>query len=84
MLSDAATIVRRFIELPDRVENVGAMIMRHIVWHMRDKYGDGSATAAVLAGRVARDVHRLIVAGVDPMIGLRRGIDKGIAPACRS
>ena len=80
MLSDAATIARRFIELPDRAENVGAMTMRHIVWHMRDKYGDGSATAAVLAWRVARKAHRLVVAGADPM-ALRRGIEKGTRAA---
>lgn len=83
MIGDAATIVRRLIEMPDRVENVGAMIMRHIVWHMRDKYGDGSATAAVLARAIARDMHRLTVAGADPML-LRRGVDKSIAAACRA
>jgi chaperonin GroEL len=79
-LSDAATIARRFIELPDRVQNVGAMIMRQIVWAMREKYGDGSATAAVLAQRVGREAHRLIAAGADPM-ALRRGIEKGARAA---
>jgi chaperonin GroEL len=80
MLSDGATIARRLLALPDRVESVGAMLMRHIVWRMRDKYGDGSATAAVLARAVARDAHRLIVAGADPM-ALRRGIERGAQAA---
>jgi chaperonin GroEL len=83
LLTDAATIARRLIELPDRVENVGAMIMRHIVWEMRDKYGDGSATAAVLAQCIAREMHRLSVAGVNPML-MRRGIDKGVAAATKA
>lgn len=81
IIGDAATIARRLLELPDRVENVGAMIMRHIVWHMRDKYGDGSATAAVLARVIAREMHRLVVAGADPVL-MRRGVERGITAAC--
>ncbi len=80
LISDGATIARRITELPDRVENVGAMMMRHIVWHMRDQVGDGSATAAVLARCIARDLHRLSIAGVDP-IHLRRGVEKGVQTA---
>ncbi len=80
ILSDAATIARRMTELPDPVENVGAMMMRHIVCQMRDSHGDGSATAAVLASVVAREAHRLIAAGVNPMT-LRRGIERGTQAA---
>ncbi|MBC7257153.1 MAG: hypothetical protein H5T66_13730, partial [Chloroflexi bacterium] len=39
VLTDGATIVRRIIQLPDRVEDVGAMMMRHLVWHMREEVG---------------------------------------------
>ncbi|MBV7335026.1 hypothetical protein KFU94_43685 [Chloroflexi bacterium TSY] len=80
LLADGATILRRITELPDRVETVGAMLMRHIVWHMRKEYGDGSATAAVLARSIGRDLHRLIVAGADP-ISLQRGVEKGVQAA---
>ena len=32
VLDDAATILRRTIELPDPYVNMGAMILRHAVW----------------------------------------------------
>ena len=76
-LSDGATIARRITDLPDRVENAGAMMMRHIVWHMRDRFGDGSVTAAVLARCIARELHRLLAAGADP-VHLQRGLELGV------
>ncbi len=79
-LDDGATIARRFTDLPDRMENAGAMMMRHIVWHMRERFGDGSVTAAVLARGIARELHRLIAGGADPVL-LQRGLEKGVAAA---
>ena len=79
-LEDGATIARRFTDLPDRVENAGAMMMRHIVWHMRERFGDGSVTAAVLARGIAGELHRLIAGGADPVL-LQRGLEKGAAAA---
>ena len=79
-LEDGATIARRFTDLPDRVENAGAMMMRHVVWHMRDRFGDGSVTAAVLARGIARELHRLLVGGADPVL-LQRGLEKGVQAA---
>ncbi len=79
-LADGATIARRFTDLPHRVENAGAMMMRHIVWHMRERFGDGSVTAAVLAQGIARELHRLIAGGADPVL-LQRGLDIGVQTA---
>ncbi len=75
VLTDAATVIRRIIQLPDRVEDVGAMMMRHIVWNVREEVGDGSATTAVLAVSLAREVERMVAAGANPVF-LRRGIEK--------
>jgi chaperonin GroEL len=77
LLKDAATIARRILQLPDRSEDVGAMMMRHIVWHMRQAVGDGSATTAVIAQATAREMQKLIAAGANPMI-MRRGIEKAL------
>ncbi|MCA9920149.1 MAG: hypothetical protein KC445_19460, partial [Anaerolineales bacterium] len=44
MLEDAATAARRMIALPDRREDVGAMLLRHLVWRVHEEVGDGSAT----------------------------------------
>ena len=75
LLDDAATIARRIIQLPDRTEDAGAMMMRHMVWHMREDVGDGSATTAVLAHAVAKEMQHMIAAGANAMI-LKRGVEK--------
>ena len=46
LLSDASTIARRVLQLPDRTEDAGAMLLRNLVWRMHLRVGDGSATAA--------------------------------------
>ena len=83
LLHDAATVVRRVIQLPGRAEDAGAMIMRQLVWYMRNELGDGSATAAVLAHAIARDMHRMIAAGAHPMI-LKRGIERAVQAAVKA
>ena len=82
LLNDAATIARRVLQLPDRSEDAGAMMMRHIVWHMRQSVGDGSATTAVIAQATAYEMQKLIAAGANAMI-LRRGIEKAVSVALR-
>lgn len=80
MLRDAATAVRRVIQLPEPTEDPGAMLMRHIVWNMRQEVGDGSATASVIAYGLAREAQRVIAAGANAMI-IRRGVEKALAAA---
>src|SRR5271166_2364230 len=43
VLDDAATILRRIIELPDPYVNMGAMMLRHAVWKTHEAVGDGGA-----------------------------------------
>jgi chaperonin GroEL len=83
LIHDAATAVRRVIQLPDRVADPGAMLMRHLVWSVRQEVGDGSATSAVIAGSLARETERVIAAGANAMV-LRRGIEKGLAAALQA
>lgn len=80
LLEDAATIARRVIQLPDRVEDVGAMLLRNLVWRMRTQAGDGSALTAVLAGAILDETHRLAAAGANKML-LREGIQMGAKAA---
>ena len=66
LVSDAGTVARRIVEVPDRGRNAGAMILRHLSWQMHERFGDGAATAAVLSrAMVAAGVAR-IAAGVEP------------------
>jgi chaperonin GroEL len=80
LLDDAGTVARRIINLPDRVEDAGAMLMRHIVWYMRDEVGDGSATTAVLAWSIVQEMRKVVAAGANPML-VKRGIEKATKAA---
>jgi chaperonin GroEL len=83
LLTDAATIARRIIQIKDRKENVGAMMMRHIAWRVREEVGDGSATTAVLAQAIANEFNKVVAAGANPMI-VRHGVEKATAAAIKA
>lgn len=80
VLVDSGTIVRRVTELPDRAENVGAMILRNLVWTVHEEYGDGAATAGILAKGMLDEATRMIAAGAHPVL-VRKGIERGVAVA---
>jgi chaperonin GroEL len=79
-LSDAGTIARRVVEVPGRGRNSGAMIARHLAWRMHEEYGDGAATAAVLARAMIHEAGKRIVAGGDPM-AIRTGMEQALPVA---
>jgi len=80
LLTDSATIARRIIEFPDPYENMGAMLIRHMAWRMREKVGNGAATAAVIAQALIHEANYQASAGANVMM-LRRGIEKGLERA---
>jgi chaperonin GroEL len=75
VLSTAALIARRTFRLPDPFENAGAMLLRHAVWRVYEETGDGTATTAVLAARLLRELHQLLIAGLAPTT-LSRALDE--------
>ena len=80
LVSDAGTVARRIVEVPDRGRNAGAMILRHLSWQMHERFGDGAATAAVLSrAMVSAGVVR-IAAGVDPA-SIGRGLERALPAA---
>ena len=48
ILDDGGVIARRIIELSDRNEDVGAMMVRHLMWRIHERYGDATVTAALI------------------------------------
>ncbi len=80
ILSDAATVARRIIALPNRAEDVGAMLARNLVWRQQTRAGDGCATTAVLAQAILNHAQRYIAAGGNAMM-LRRGIERATRAA---
>jgi chaperonin GroEL len=80
LLDDAATIVRRIISLGDAQKDVGAMIMRSLVWRVGQRAGDGGATAALLARAIYGEGLRMDAAGFNAA-RMARGVEKGITVA---
>ena len=79
-ISDAATIARRVFALPDRAEDVGAMLARNLIWRMQTRMGDGAATAAVLAQDLLRSGVKFTAAGGNAMT-FRAGVSQATAAA---
>jgi chaperonin GroEL len=82
-LTDSGEIAQKVVELPNRAENVGAMVLRHMAWTVHQEYGDGVATAGVLAQAMVREAVRRIVGGANPML-VRRGMESALAAALRA
>jgi chaperonin GroEL len=80
ILEDAATMARRILSFRDRADSAGAMMVRHLVWRVHKRAGDGTATAAVLARAILREATRYIRAGGNPML-VRDGIERGLRVA---
>lgn len=76
LLDDAGTITRRVIQLADRDADPGAMLVRHLLWHLHEQVGDGTATAAVLFQSVYNQGLRYVAAGGNAMM-LRRYLERG-------
>ena len=67
LLDDGGLIARRIIALPAKDEDVGAMLLRQVMWRMHQHAGDGVATTAVLYEAIYNEGLRFIAAGADPM-----------------
>lgn len=66
-LDDGGTIARRILELPNRNEDMGAMLARAMITRQHDYVGDGTATAAVLFEAIFSGGLRYIAAGGNAM-----------------
>ncbi|HLI70419.1 MAG TPA: TCP-1/cpn60 chaperonin family protein [Ktedonobacteraceae bacterium] len=78
VLTDSSTIARRVIRLPGRGNNLGAMMLRKTALELHERFGDGVATAAVMARAMLREANRLIAAGANPALmarGIRLAVD---------
>src|SRR6476469_5012694 len=73
---DGVTVAKE-IELKDRLENMGAQMVREVASKTSDTAGDGTTTATVLAQAIYREGAKNVVAGASPM-ELKRGIEKSV------
>ena len=72
---DGVTVAKE-IELADKLENLGATLVKEVASKTNDVAGDGTTTATVLAQAIVADGLRVVTAGANPQ-ALRRGLEKG-------
>ena len=73
---DGVTVAKE-IELENKLENVGAQMVKEVASKTSDVAGDGTTTATVLAQAIMTAGLKNVTAGANPM-DLKRGIDKAV------
>ena len=76
---DGVTVAKE-IELEDKLQNMGAQMVKEVASKTADKAGDGTTTATVLAQSIVKEGMKYVAAGMNPM-DLKRGIDQAVTAA---
>jgi chaperonin GroEL len=64
LVDNGGTIAKRVERLTDPDEDMGAQLVRDMLWRLQDQVGDGTATAAVLFGSILNQgIHYLASGG---------------------
>ena len=80
--NDGVSIAKE-IELEDKVENLGAEIVKEASEKTNDVAGDGTTTAVILTQAIITEGLKNVAAGANPL-ALRIGIQKGVEAAVAS
>ena len=76
LTKDGVTVAKE-IELEDKMENIGAQMVREVASKTSDVAGDGTTTATIIAQSIVREGLKNVAAGASPM-ELKRGIDAAV------
>lgn len=74
---DGVTVAKE-IELKDKLENMGAQMVKEVANKTAEVAGDGTTTATVLAQAIFQEGNKFVTAGANP-IELKRGMDKAVS-----
>lgn len=74
---DGVTVAKE-IELEDKIENIGAEIVKEVASKTNDVAGDGTTTATILAQAMINEGLKLVAAGISP-IEIRISMEKKVA-----
>lgn len=69
--------VAREVELEDKIQNLGAELVKEVASKTNDVAGDGTTTATVLAESIISEGLKNVSAGTNPL-AIKRGLDKGV------
>lgn len=78
--NDGVTIAKD-ITLPDKIENMGAKLLKSVSIKTNDLAGDGTTTACVLAESMIKEGIKNYMAGAHPL-HLRSGMQKAVEAVC--
>ena len=78
MVTKDGVTVAKEVELEDRFENMGAMLVREAATKTNDAAGDGTTTATVLAHAIMSEGLKHLHSGSNA-ISIKRGIDLAVA-----
>ena len=67
LLDKGGLIARRISDLPDRDADMGAMLLRQMLWQLYEDCGDGAATAAVIFQSIYNDGLKYLAPGGNAM-----------------
>jgi len=73
---DGVTVAEK-ITLEDKLENMGAQMVKEVASKTNEIAGDGTTTATVLAQAIFNEGVKLLAAGRNPM-AIKRGIDQAV------
>jgi chaperonin GroEL len=73
---DGVTVAKE-IELSDKLQNMGAQMVKEVASKTSDNAGDGTTTATVLAQAILSEGLKNVTAGANPM-DLKSGIEKAV------
>jgi chaperonin GroEL len=76
---DGVTVAKE-ITLEDKLQNMGAQMVKEVASKTADRAGDGTTTATVLAQSIVKEGMKYVTAGHNPM-DLKRGIDQAVEAA---
>ena len=76
VINDGVTVAKS-IDLPNRLENMGAALVRGVASKTDEKAGDGTTTATVLAQVMVKEGLKAVSVGMNP-IEVKRGMDKAV------
>lgn len=79
---DGVTVAKE-IELQDKIENMGAQMVKEVASKTNENAGDGTTTATLLAQAIYVNGLKNVTAGSNPM-DIKRGIDKAVAEVVKS
>jgi chaperonin GroEL len=80
VLTKDGVSVAKEIELADKLQNIGAQLVKEVASKTSETAGDGTTTATVLAQAIVREGQKYVAAGLNPL-DLKRGIDKAVIVA---